>query len=233
MDKKYIKYTKYIRFVDLKKLDFIIDSIREYFTGCKESEIKGLDVGCGKGDITIPVSYFGYKMVGIDISPANIKVAKSRRIKNDNPKFFVADAEKMTFKEKFDFVICSEVLEHLKNPHKALNLINKVLKENGLLIVTVPNGHGPYSLTFDHFRNKIFSKIFPIKPSDHIQTFTLSDISNLLNNTGFQILETQHSDFISFLLFDKFQTISRFDCALADKLPSKLVSGWYFKCKKV
>lgn len=58
-------------------------------------------------------------MIGIDISTDNIKVANSKRIKDNNPQFLVADAEKMKFKEKFDFVVCSEVLEHLKN-HKEL-----------------------------------------------------------------------------------------------------------------
>ncbi len=172
-------------------------------------------------------------MIGIDISLRNIKVANSKRIKDNNPQFLVADAEKMKFKEKFDFVVCSEVLEHLKNPQRALSSIHGVLKRNGLLIVTVPNGLGPYSLIFDHFRNKVISKIFSIKASDHIQTFTLSDISHLLKLCGFKILEIQHSDFISFLLFGRFDPLQKFDCKLADKLPPMLVSGWYFKCRKI
>ncbi|NPV51541.1 MAG: class I SAM-dependent methyltransferase [Candidatus Methanofastidiosum sp.] len=229
----YVNYTGYTQIVALKKLDFIINSIREFFEDYERSEIKGLDVGCGKGDVTIPLSYLGYKMVGIDISPDNIKVANSKRVKDYNPQFFVVDAEKMTLKEKFDFVICSEVLEHLKDPQRALSSIHSVLKKNGLLIVTVPNGLGPYSLIFDHFRNKVISKIFSIKASDHIQTFTLSDISHLLELCGFKILEIQHSDFISFLLFGRFDPLQKFDCKLADKLPSILVSGWYFKCRKI
>ncbi len=44
----YVKYTGYKKIVELKKLDFIVNSVKEFFSGCEESEIKGLDVGCGK-----------------------------------------------------------------------------------------------------------------------------------------------------------------------------------------
>ena len=91
-----------------------------------------------------------------------------------------------------------KVLEHLNHPERALSSINAILEENGLLIVTVPNGYGPYSLLFDHFRNKIASKIFPnVGYSDHVQAFTLSRILNLIKKAGFEVLKVQHSDFIS------------------------------------
>ena len=131
-------------------------------------------------------------------------------------------------------MICSEVLEHLNHPEKALNLINRVLKENGLFIVTVPNGYGPYSLIFDHFRNKVISKIFPkIGLSDHVQAFTLSKIYNLIRDAGFEVLNINHADFISFLpILVRLNKFRYYDCKLADKLPSPLVSGYYIACRK-
>jgi ubiquinone biosynthesis O-methyltransferase len=232
MIKNYHKYTEYSRYVDFKRLDFIVQSIRNHFSRTK---IKGLDLGCGKGNVTVPLAYLGYSMTGIDISPDNIEVAKAKQITEDNPTFLVADAENLSLKEKsFDFVVCTEVFEHLKHPKNALNLINKILKENGLLVATVPNGYGIYSLLFDHFRNKVVSKIFPkIELSDHVQAFTLPRISNLLNETGFEILNINHSDFISFLhILVKSTKFSYYDCKLADKLPPPLVSGYYIACGK-
>ena len=108
------------------------------------------------------------------------------------------------------------------------------MKENGLLIATVPNGYGLYSLLFDHFRNKIVSKIFPkIGHSDHAQAFTLSKISNLMKTAGFEVLNVNYSDFISFLpILVKSNRFSYYDCKLADKLPPFLVSGYYIASKK-
>uniref|UniRef100_A0A7V4KD94 Class I SAM-dependent methyltransferase n=1 Tax=Fervidobacterium pennivorans TaxID=93466 RepID=A0A7V4KD94_FERPE len=213
----------------------MIETLNNYFK--RSDEIKGLDVGCGKGDVTIPLAFLGYKMVGVDISSENIDEAikrlKVKKLLKNNPVFLLGDAENLPFKEgSFDFVICSEVLEHLKRPEKALKSIHEVLKPKGLLIVTVPNGYGPYCMIYDHFRN-IISKILPIKPSDHIQFFTLSKIRNLIKKSGFDILSIRHSDFLSFLpLIVKSKKLSYYDCKLADKLPSFIVSGWYVLCRK-
>lgn len=202
MNEDYHKYVGYTRYVDFKRLDFIVQTVRSYFNN--RTKLRGLDVGCGKGDICISLAFSGYSMVGIDISSECVKEAKRRaetnKIVQGNLTFLIGDAENLPFKvSSFNFTICSEVLEHLKRPERALNLINKVLKERGLLIVTVPNGYGPYSLIYDHFRNKVISKIFPkIGHSCHAQTFTLSKITKLIRGSGFEILNVAHSDFISF-----------------------------------
>jgi len=221
---------EYTRYVDFKRIDFIVQSIRNYFN---RTNLKGLDIGCGKGNITVLLASLGYSIIGIDISLENIKVAKSKANYKNNPTFLVGDAENLPLKGGFDFIILSEVLEHLNCPEKALIQCNEVLREDGLLIVTVPNGYGPYALIFDHFRNKVVSKIFPkIGHSDHVQAFTLSKIRNLLEDVGFEIIDIKHSDFISFLPFLAKSRFAYYDCKLADRLPSKLVSGYYICSKK-
>ncbi len=231
MIKKYHKYTNYSRYVDFKRLDFIIQSIRE---NSDKNTLEGLDLGCGKGNITIPLASLGYRMTGIDISHKNINTAKSRQITVNNPFFFVGDAQNFSLdKENLDFVICSEVLEHLHSPHKTLNLINKILRNKGLLIITVPNGYGPYSLIADHLRNKIISRISNIQPSEHVKTFSLYNIRNLIKEAGFEIIKINHSDFISFSpILVKSKRFCHLDCYLADKLPSAFVSGYFLLCRK-
>ena len=236
MTNNYYKYTGYIRYVDFKRLDFIIQSIKTYFDN---AALKGLDLGCGRGDITFPLAFFGYKMIGIDISPDNIEAAEIKRkylaLYKHNPTFSIGDAENLGLeKESFDFVVLSEVLEHLKYPEKALTSINVTLKDGGLLIVTVPNGYGPYSLIYDQFRNKVVFKIFPkVGISDHVQAFTLPKICNLIKEVGFEVLKINHSDFISFLpLLVKSNICQYYDCKLADKLSAQLVSGYYIACRK-
>lgn len=231
MIKQYHEYTNYTRYVDFKRLDFIIQSIID---NSDKNTLEGLDLGCGMGNIAIPLASLGYRMTGIDISPKNINNAKSRQITVDNPVFLVGDAENFLHeKERMDFVICSEVLEHLNSPHRALNLINKILRNKGLLIVTVPNGYGPYSLVADHLRNKVISRISNIQPSEHVKTFSLSNIRNLIEEAGFDILKINHSDFISFLpVLVRSKRFCYLDCYLADKLPSAFVSGYFMICRK-
>jgi len=185
--------------VDFKKLDFVVRLCKKTLT---RNNLKGLDIGCAEGDVTIPLASLGYNMIGFDISEENIKKANSKRVSKHNPMFFVGDAENLGIFEKgiFDFVICSEVLEHVQNPKEVLNSINKISKKNALLILTVPNGYGPYSLLNDHFRNKIVHHILPrIGKSGHVHSFTLNKIKKLIADAGFDVMEVKHSDFISFL----------------------------------
>lgn len=63
---------------------------------------------------------------------------------------FIAEATEMDFlpPSQYDFVLSSHVLEHIANPIRALMQWNRILKNQGLLVLVVPNG----SRTFDHKR---------------------------------------------------------------------------------
>lgn len=230
----YQKYSAYTRYVDFKKLDFIVETVEELYYR-ERRKLLGLDIGCGEGNVIIPLASIELDMVGLDISLPAIKEAKRRATTYGfNISFIAGDAEKLMFRdESFDFVICSEVLEHLHAPEKVLAAVYRILKRKGLLIITVPNGYGPYCLIYDHLRNKVISRLFKIGPSEHIQAFTFSRINRILHNHNFRVLKVAHSDFISFLPpFKKSKTLSYYDCKLADRLPHILVSGWYIVAQK-
>lgn len=229
-----IKITEYERYVDMKKLDFIISSIQNNLP----IGSTGLDIGCNIGNISFPLASLGFNIIGIDISVKKIKIANHRKKFfgfGKNLTFLLGDAcnQPIIEKEQFDFVILSEVLEHVKEPERLLAIINRVLKKDGVLIITVPNGFGPYSLVMDHFRNDVLCRIVSIPVSEHINYFSKNKIDKLLTYSGFKIKKCVKSDFISWMkIIVNSTTICRIDCKLADLLPCNLVSGWYFFCKK-
>lgn len=236
----YTRYCDYTRFVDFKRLDFIIHTLEANY-GAAKNKVMGLDIGCGKGNITLPLTSLGYKMLGVDIYARAIDICIQKKEKlfsghQDYPKFLAGDAENLSFRQgdNFDFVICSEVLEHVRHPEKVLKSLDSCLKQNGILIVTVPNGFGPYSLVFDQLRNKIVHKLVPrIGPSEHVQYFTFSAITKLIKGAGFEVLKVKHSDFISFLpLLVKSDRFCVWDCKLADSLFHPMVSGWFLVYRK-
>ena len=240
MHSSYARYTDYYRYVDFKRLDFIVDTVEANY-GAVRNKVMGLDIGCGIGKMTLPLASLGYQMLGVDMDAEAIKAGSLRKAKlfgehRDSPQFLVGDAENLSFlrSDYFDFVICSELLEHLRHPEKALNSLCSVLKKSGLLIVTAPNGYGPYSLVFDQFRNRVVSKWFRrIGASEHVQSLTLSALRRLIEEAGFRVLKVKHSDFISFLpLMVRFDRFCYWDCKLADRLFPQLVSGWYLACQK-
>lgn len=88
-----------------------------------------LDAGCGSG---VPLFYLSRylprtRMVGFDISRKEIQIAKEV---NKGVDFILATVEAPPFREEtFDLVLCLEVLEHLKNPAKALSSLRKAGKK--------------------------------------------------------------------------------------------------------
>ncbi len=130
------------RIADKKRLDFIVASIRNQIPPGGEI----LDIGCGNGIITRAIGTLGYQVLGMDISEKTIQQATADN-NLPNVHFKVsAPGEWKTESVKYDAVICSEVLEHLERPEELLKIIHRSLKNEGLLVVTVPNGIGPREL---------------------------------------------------------------------------------------
>jgi SAM-dependent methyltransferase len=64
----------------------------------------------------------------------------------------VMDVHEMEFEEKFDIVICAEVLEHVSNPFRAMEKISKVVTKDGILVLTAPMNLKIHGSPFDYWR---------------------------------------------------------------------------------
>lgn len=95
-----------------------------------------LDVGCGTGPVIelLAKKYPEKHFVGLDITPAMIKVAQSKGLSNAD--FLVGDAENLPFgDESFDAVLCSNSFHHYPNPGAFLHEAHRVLRDGGKLIL--------------------------------------------------------------------------------------------------
>ncbi|MFQ5814676.1 MAG: class I SAM-dependent methyltransferase, partial [Anaerolineae bacterium] len=214
-------YTDYKRYVDFKKLEFIAGAIG----GLAPNGAWGLDAGCGRGSVTVPLAFLGYRMVGIDIFSSVVERARQNGTKvrdeaHPSPVFLLGDAESLPFcPGSFDFAICSEILEHLHSPERALGEVFAALKRGGWLIVTVPNGYGLHDLLFHHLRDLV-ARMLPRLPSSesvggHVQAFTVGKIRRLVEEAGFRVVKTANADFLSWLpLLARSHWIGRVDCRL-------------------
>ncbi len=100
---------------------------------------KMLDLGCGTGNFSYYFSREGFQVVGLDVSPTAIKVARKRYRESASLKFLVGFGEKMDFPDNgFDVVLCWAVLHHLEGDEREIVLaeIKRVLKRGGYLIAT-------------------------------------------------------------------------------------------------
>lgn len=156
----------------------------------KANKRKVLDIGCGVGAIDFFLANKGFNVTGIDISHQAIKSAQATA-KNvglsNKTKFFQGDLGKMSFnEEKFNVIICSEVLEHLQEDFAMLVKIKQLLSTNGILIVTVPSVNAPLyrwglARTFD-------------KRVGHLRRYSVEQISRLVENVGFKITKLKKTE---------------------------------------
>ena len=106
-----------------------------------------LDFGCGTGVmITRPLARLGHDVTGIDIDAVSIRQAQRLNAQPAlaNLRYVAGRLEEQPWAGHFDAVVASEVLEHIDDPAAFLGLLARCLKNHGLLILTVPNGYGPF-----------------------------------------------------------------------------------------
>lgn len=124
-----------------------------------------LEVGSGEGGLVIALNLKGVNACGIDISKENVEISKIRARRNSIPSaaFCISDASRLPFEDcTFDVVISNKVLEHIKEQRKVIKEISRVLKEGGLLYVSVPNkwfpNEGHVRMWFPHWMPMIIRK---------------------------------------------------------------------------
>lgn len=138
----------------------------------KHMKGKVLDVGCVQGPLHELIYREG--VYGLDVrDDCSIK-------KN----FFVGDAQKMPFKDNFfDTVIAGELIEHLESPDKFLSEANRVLKKDGILILSTPNRDSLY--------NRLTKKyiVEGTRHHRHETIFNKEMLKKILDKHGFRIKE--------------------------------------------
>jgi len=104
------------------------------------SGINILDIGCGGGLLTEPMSRMGANVTGIDASDKNIKIAKLHSKKNKlKINYLCSSPEKLKIKKKFDVILNMEIVEHVEDIDFFLKSCSKLLKKNGLMFVATIN----------------------------------------------------------------------------------------------
>ena len=126
------------------RLRYIKDTITKKFGNKSEKlplkDIKILDIGCGGGLLSEPLSRLGAKVTGIDASDRNIKIAKMHSEKSKlDIDYYCSSPDKFVPKEKFDVVLNMEIVEHVENVDFFLFKSSELLRENGLMFIATLN----------------------------------------------------------------------------------------------
>lgn len=237
-----------------KKLEYLFSVLQRM--NAARPHMNVLDVGCGNGSVSFAVASLGCQVLGVDVSESSIEHARESN-PFENARFEAVPGDEFDLGDKYDFIICSEVLEHLYKPQRLLHTMVRHLKDDGFLFITVPNGYGPREILgrtekflrerlklggwIDSARSKARMLDAATKcavhtsnpDQDHVQKFTTGQLTGLFKREGLCVIDRVKSIFIFSVLFrTKSGVVDAADGRLADWLPYSMASGWYLLCQK-
>ncbi len=157
----------------------IIEKILKYFYNNKKKNYI-LEIGCGSGGNLLMLSRYG-QVYGIEPDKESREYAKARNVG------VIKDGtlpDNIPYKKKFDLIFLLDVIEHLDDDEKALKSLQKYLKTDGKIIITVP----AYQFLWSSHDEVNF----------HKRRYKLKKLTTKLKNNGYQIL---YSSYFNTFLF--------------------------------
>jgi 2-polyprenyl-6-hydroxyphenyl methylase/3-demethylubiquinone-9 3-methyltransferase len=173
------------------RVPYFTEVIQKAYPG-DVSTLQLLDIGCGGGFLTEEYARLGYQVIGIDISPKSIAVARSHALKeNLSIDYQVGSADNLEFgADYFNIVSCCDVLEHILEWGEVITEIARVLKPGGLFLFDTINRTQKSRMTMIFgLQNWSFTKLFP--PDTHIWEMFIrpEEITQALSDQGIQVIE--------------------------------------------
>jgi SAM-dependent methyltransferase len=162
------------------------------------SELRGdhlLDIGCGDGSFTIPLSENYRKVTGIDVQQEFLNVFQQATRTSNKFEIINMSAEAMKFNtNSFDTIITIETIEHIPDLEKAAAEFYRVLKPGGELIITCPNRLFPFENHGMRIGKKEFHTRIPLLPyfpflHDRLslaRVFTVRGLDKIFQSKGFK-----------------------------------------------
>ena len=185
-----------------------------------------LDVGCACGDIGIALKALkNIRISAFESSQESINIALAT---NAYEEVTQVDLDTITvddfihYREKFDYIICGDILEHLRNPTKTLSTLKLYLKHDGYFIASVPNvSHA--SIKASLLVNDFTYTPIGLLDETHIHLFTYKSIAKAFAKCSLEIQECQFTklkDCVGWQPYDPF-------LELPDTLKEFIFTDWH------
>lgn len=148
-----------------------------------------LDAGCGNAEHSFKLAKKSRQVIAFDIDKKLLGQAK-KKIKDDKIKNIqllnINANEKLPFKDNyFDLILCHDLLEHLKNYKKSLKEFIRVLKNNGFLLLTLPNKETTWK------KLKKAAGLFYFSDKGHVKEWNLKEINNFSKKLPLKVIKKE------------------------------------------
>lgn len=151
-----------------------------------EKSLVLLDVGCGSGEF-LEIAKEVYEVYGTEISPFAVEYVK----KNLGIEVYMGNLAALGLPpDRYDIVTIWHTLEHMSEPLENLKEAKRILKDNGLLIVEVPNLNACIERIIYRIVKRKKMHLFSIYDKEpHLFHFTPFTLKEILKRAGFQVIK--------------------------------------------
>ena len=144
-----------------------------------EEALDILEIGCGQGWLGRQLQHRPQvRMTGVEINPAFADV-----ISEGYQQVFVLPVEEFSPQERYDCIVCGDVLEHLEDPWGLVKRLSQWLKPGGCLLASVPNA-GHWSLVCDLACGRFDYLPYGLTCITHLRWFTEATLREMLEQAG-------------------------------------------------
>ncbi len=160
----------------------------------KSQNLKVLEIGAAYGETLFYLKQNGIasEVVGVDI----FEDAKNKQNYKPLDQFIFGDIEKIDLPEyfqHFDLILLPDVLEHLFEPKSVLETLKKYLKEDGKIIISMPNIRHYSALYKIVFKGDFKYEESGIFDYTHVRFYCRKNIQELLETAGYKVLKQESS----------------------------------------
>jgi 2-polyprenyl-3-methyl-5-hydroxy-6-metoxy-1,4-benzoquinol methylase len=167
-----------------RRLKIFVPRVDKVLEFCKKYDVKTdslLEIGCAFGTFCVEMQSRNKfkRIVGVEPTPGLAETSRQKGIE-----VIEEVIENINFDEdeRFDVVVNFEVIEHIFSPKDLILQSKKLLKKNGLFIVTCPNGKG--------FDFQVLGEKCNSIDHEHLNYFNPKSLGILLESCGFEVLES-------------------------------------------
>ncbi len=148
-----------------------------------------LDIGCGVGTLTKALAGHFEKVVGIDGSALKIQKAKEKN-NAKNIEYSLAMIEDFHSNQPFDFIVSTNVLEHVADASIFLVQVKHLLSSNGTVVMTVPNALGLHKRIGKYMG--LIDDFYKLTPADlnkgHKRIYDMASLEKEFIHANFKII---------------------------------------------